>query len=141
MKNFFSAYYVYQGSFGKWWIDDMTDLQNQQSEGYLSFGDETVKVRQSFQEVKNFATEGQSFDNIQMSWKNSQQLGEAVNGYIIRYTDKITTFFEKVQYLGIFGYRAPEYKYIVVLPQNTSYQTGLLSVDDINKSPLAGLLS
>jgi len=40
-------------------------------------------------ETKNFKTDGQTFDNLQLSWKNSAMLGEPVNGYVMRVSTKI----------------------------------------------------
>jgi hypothetical protein len=93
------------------------------------------------QEVKNFSLQGQSFDALQIAWTNSNTLGEQPKGYIIRYTDKIENFFEKVQIFSFFGLRKTQQKYILILPQNTSYETGILNVDTINNKSISKLLS
>ncbi|MEI7562317.1 MAG: hypothetical protein WCJ39_00955 [bacterium] len=54
------------------------------------------------QEVKNFALVGQRFNDIQVARKNNSQLGDKPKGYIIKYTDKIENFFEKIQSFNFF---------------------------------------
>jgi hypothetical protein len=75
------------------------------------------------QEVKNFTIQGQSFDTIQIAWKNSSSLGEDPKGYIIRYTDRIENFFERIQTFSFFGNRTTQRKYIIILPKDTPYMT------------------
>lgn len=49
----------------------------------------TIKVVDTYQEAKNFRTDGQSFDNLQLSWKNSNMLGDHADAYIIKVSNKI----------------------------------------------------
>ena len=55
----------------------------------MTINDITVKVVEKNKEVKNLKTEGQTFDALQLSWKNSDTLGEAVDGYLIKVSNKI----------------------------------------------------
>lgn len=139
LEKFFDRYYVYQGNFGKRRIDTLQDIQ--QEKWFAQFGDTEIKILDVMQEVKNFSLQGQNFESIQMGWKNSSVLGDKPKGYLIRYTDKIDNFFEKIQTFSFFGSRTTQRKYILVLPQDTSYETWLLSVDTISKKPIIRLLS
>jgi hypothetical protein len=55
----------------------------------MTINDITLKVIDKNKEPKNFKTEGQTFDNLQLSRQNSQILGEPVDGYIIKVSNKI----------------------------------------------------
>lgn len=55
----------------------------------MTINDITVKVIEKNKEVKNLKTEGQTFDALQLSWKNSKVLGETVDGYLIKVSNKI----------------------------------------------------
>ncbi len=77
--------------------------------------------------------EGQSFDTLQLAWENNGSLGENVSGYIIKFTHKVNNFLDKIQTFNFFGRSTMDTKYIIVLPNDTPYKTGLLSVDDISK--------
>ena len=57
--------------------------------GYITIKDITIKIWDKNPEVKNFKTVGQSFDTLQLSWKNSGILGEQADGYIIKLNTKI----------------------------------------------------
>jgi hypothetical protein len=46
--------------------------------GYASFGNIEVKLRDHFYEVKNFKTQGQSYDDLLLTWKNNKALGEDI---------------------------------------------------------------
>ncbi|MEI6118593.1 MAG: hypothetical protein WCP92_05205 [bacterium] len=96
----------------------------------MTIGDMQIKVIEKNKEPKNFKTEGQTFDNLQLSRKNSQTIGEPVDGYIMKVSNKIdskddpsNSRFENL--LGI-GESA---KYIVVLPKDTEYTGIMLTID------------
>ena len=55
----------------------------------MTINDITIKVIDKNKEAKNFKTEGQTFDNLQLSRKNSKTLGESVDGYIIKVSNKV----------------------------------------------------
>jgi len=55
----------------------------------MTIDDMTIKVIDKNKETKNFRTEGQTFDNLQLSRQNSKSLGEPVDGYIIKLSNKI----------------------------------------------------
>ncbi len=57
--------------------------------GYTTINDITIKLVDKNKEPKAFKTDGQSFDTLQISRKNSKTLGETVDGYIIKVSDKI----------------------------------------------------
>jgi hypothetical protein len=96
----------------------------------MTIGDISIKVIEKNKEPKNFKTEGQTFDNLQLSRQNSQKAGEPVDGYIIKVSNNIdnkddpsNSRFENL--LGI-GESA---KYIVVLPKDTDYTGTMLTID------------
>ncbi|MBU3744299.1 MAG: hypothetical protein FGM61_07090, partial [Sediminibacterium sp.] len=49
--------------------------------GYMTINDITIKVVDKNKEPKNFKTDGQTFDTLQLSWTNSKYLGESADGY------------------------------------------------------------
>jgi hypothetical protein len=55
----------------------------------MEINDITIKMIDKNKEVKNFKTDGQSFDNLQLSWQNSKKMGEVVDGYLIKVSTKI----------------------------------------------------
>jgi hypothetical protein len=57
--------------------------------GYMTINDITIKVVDKNKEPKNFKTDGQTFDTLQLSWTNSKNLGESADGYIIKVSNKI----------------------------------------------------
>ncbi|MEI6775074.1 MAG: hypothetical protein WCL18_10305 [bacterium] len=62
---------------------------NTDAYGYMIINDITIKVIDKNKEPKNFKTEGQTFDNLELSRKNSKTLGETVDGYILKISNKI----------------------------------------------------
>lgn len=135
-----TRYFPYEGRGNKRRIDNVQELEAL-TDGYADAGNIKIKLRDSFSEVKNFKTQGQSFDSLQLTRKNSVALGENISGYIIKFTYKVDTFFDKVRTFNFFGTDVTEEKYIVILPQDTSYATGLLSVETIQKKPFKALLT
>ena len=134
-------FYAYEGKFGKRWIDSIQELIDRSNDGYVDIQDISLKLRDTTSEVKNFETIGQTFDSIQFSRANNASRGEAVSGYVIKYSHDIHTFREKIQTFSFFGRNTTDIKYILVLPNETSYTTGLLSVGDISKKPITKLLT
>jgi hypothetical protein len=134
LTRFYTRYYIYQNNSSKRWIDNMQDLINNTTKGYLTLQDSTLlKVCDQNQEVKNFETQGQTFDTLQLGWKNSISLGDNVDGYIIKFTHKIDNFFDRVQTYSFFGNLTTDTSYILVLPNGTTYDTGILRVENVNK--------
>lgn len=80
-------------------------------------------------EIKNFQTAGQSFDTLQLSRKNSANLGEKVDGYVIRISNKIDAKDISRSFRDLHA-RGEQSKYILILPQNTEYEKGMISIDD-----------
>ena len=106
-------------------------INNSDEYGYMKINNITIKVRDKNKEAKNFKTDGQSFDTLQLSWKNSKNLGEPVDGYVIKVSNKIddkdTPSSSRLQNILWMGERP---KYIVVLPKDTDYTKWLLTIDD-----------
>lgn len=73
------------------------------------------------QEVKNFKTDGQTFDHLQMSWKNNITLGDKADGYVLKISTKIDT---KDTPKSFWDFLLPGEKpqYVIVLPQGTDYK-------------------
>jgi hypothetical protein len=55
----------------------------------MKINDITIKVIDKNNEPKNFKTQGQTFDTLQLSRKNSKILGEPIDGYIIKVSNKV----------------------------------------------------
>ena len=68
-------------------LDQLRDVAD--AYGYITINDMTIKVVENNKEVKNFKTEGQTFDELQLSRKNSKVLGEQADGYIIKVSNNI----------------------------------------------------
>jgi len=64
---------------------------------------------------------------LQFSWKNGKELGESIDGYIIKMTDKIDDNDTPISFWDFFRKKP---KYIVVLPKGTEYTKGLITIDD-----------
>jgi hypothetical protein len=95
----------------------------------MKISDITIKVVDQNKEPKNFKTEGQTFDNLQLSWKNNATLGEPVNGYIIKVSNKIDDKDTPSSFWDIFS-TTPKPKYIIVLPKDTDYTGGMITIDE-----------
>lgn len=107
--------------------------------GYLEINDITIKLIDINKEPKNFKTDGQSFDNLQLSWKNSQKLGEAVDGYLIKVSNKIDEKDISSSFRD-FLRRGDKAKYIIALPQGTDYEKSMLMIDGTTKSRITSQL-
>jgi len=140
LTSYYNKFFAYQKG-NKRWIESTSDLAKQTDNGYATFGNIQVKIRDSITEVKNFVTQGQSYDSLQLSRRNSIVWGEAVSGYIIKITYKIDNFLEKVKSFNFFGVETTPTQYLLILPQGSSYSTGLLSVENIKKRPIRSLLT
>lgn len=68
-------------------------------------------------------------------------MGEEISGYIIKIDYQVNSFFEKLKTFNFFGSETTPTKYILILPTDTKYATGLLSVERIQKEPIKTLLS
>jgi len=60
---------------------------------------------------------------------------------VIKISYKVNDFFEKFKTFNFFGTETTPTKYILILPNGTPYNTGLLSVERIQKKPIKALLS
>jgi hypothetical protein len=65
-------------------------------------------------------TDGQTFDSLKFSRKNSKMLGEEVDGYIMKVSEKIDEKDTPSSFRDIFG-TTDKAKYILILPENTDY--------------------
>jgi len=120
------------------WNQYITSLdqlrENSDEYGYTDIEDISIKIVQKNKEVKWFKTNGQTFDTLQFSWKNSKELGESIDGYIIKMTDKID---DKDTPISFWDFFRKKPKYIVVLPKGTEYTKGLITIDgDTIKKPI-----
>lgn len=136
----YTRYFAYQNG-NKRRLDSMEDAANTTENGYANFDNIKVKIFDTNSEVKNFKTQGQSFDSLQLTRKNSISLGENISGYVIKLSYKVDNFFEKIRTFNFFGNETTPTTYIVLLPTGTPYATGLLSVESINKKPIKALLT
>lgn len=110
--------------------------ENSDQYGYMEINDIIIKVIDKTKEVKNFKTEGQTFDNLQLSRKNSNMLGEDVDAYIIKVSNKID---DKDTPSSFWDFLIPgeKPKYILVLPKDTDYKTALLTINNsYSKKPV-----
>jgi len=96
-------------------------MNNSDAYGYMTINDITIKVIDKNKEVKNFKTDGQTFDNLQMSWKNSDMNGEPTDGYVIKVSTKID---DKDTPSSFRDFLSPteKPKYVIVLPKDTDYK-------------------
>ncbi len=119
------------------YISSLEQLRdNSDNYGYTDINNISIKIIDKNKEVKKFTTKGQTFDTLQMSWKNSKWLGESVDGYIIKITKKIDQNDIPRSFWDILGNRKKE-QYVVLLPKNTEYEKWLLTIDkDMVKKPI-----
>ncbi|MDR0283210.1 MAG: hypothetical protein LBI53_08250 [Candidatus Peribacteria bacterium] len=89
------------------------------SKTYLTFDKDTnLKIADQHFEVKNFLTQGQTFDNISFGWKKSNE--SSVYAYLIKLTDRVDYSPEK-QDLTDTDNIIKKNKYLLVLPQSSSF--------------------
>ncbi|MEI7918862.1 MAG: hypothetical protein WCH65_01245 [bacterium] len=91
LTTYYNKFYSYESEhFRNRAITSLQQLKDNSDEyGYITINDITIKVVDKNKEVKNFKTDGQSFDNLQLSRKNSKKSGEPVDGYIIKVSTKV----------------------------------------------------
>lgn len=140
MTTTYTRYFNYQNG-NKRRLDSMDDAAANTENGYATFGNIKVKIYDTYREVKNFKTEGQSFDTLQMTRKNSMSMGENISWYIIKINYDVENFFQKFKTFNFFGTETTPTKYILVLPTDTNYATGLLSIERIYKKAIKALLT
>ena len=121
MTQTYNKYFNYTNG-NKRWIDSVDDLVTSTNKGYATFFNIKVKIRDTHSEVKNFKTEGQNFDSVQLTRKNSAVLGEAIDGYVIKIDYQVNGFFEKIKTFNFFGTETTPTKYILILPTGTEYE-------------------
>jgi len=117
-------------------LDQLRDVAD--AYGYIEINDITIKVVENNKEVKNFKTEWQTFDTLQLSRKNSTSLGEQADGYIIKVSKNVdnkdnwgNSRFQNLLWIE------KKQKYILVLPQDTDYKKWLLTIDEsFEKNPI-----
>lgn len=111
-------------------------VNNTDAYGYMTINDITIKVIDKNKEPKNFRTEGQTFDTLQLSRKNSKTLGEPVDGYIIKVSNKVDDRDTPSSFRD-FLWMGEKPKYIVVLPKDIDYKKWLITVDEnLVKKPI-----
>lgn len=116
--------YVYSPwFFASPYIDSYQELlqKTESKDGYVDFGDISVKLASPFQEVKNFKISGQSFDAIQMSWRNSQSLWEPVDWYLLKLNHRIDTHKDKWVNHKFLNDEFLNQRYVLILPADTNY--------------------
>jgi len=121
MTTTYTDYFAYHNG-NKRRLDSMDDAKANTTKGFATFGNIKVKMYDAISEVKNFKTEGQSFDSLQLARKNNIAMGENVSGYVIKISYKIDNFFEKFKTFNFFGAETTPTKYILVLPTDTKYE-------------------
>lgn len=137
LTTYYNKFYSYENEHpGTWlspkqrYIKSLDDLrENSDTYGYTKIGDVTIKVIDKNKEPKNFKTEGQTFDTLKLARQNSKTLGESVDAYIIKVSNKVDdkdtpTSFRDIFWLG------EKPKYIVVLPEGSDYTGIMLTVDE-----------
>lgn len=119
------------------YIKSMEQIRsNTDAYGYMMINDMNIKVIDKNKETKNFRTEGQTFDNLQLSRTNSSTLGESVDGYIIKVSNKIDDK-DTPKSFRDFLWMGEKPKYIIVLPKDTDYKKWLLTIDEnLVKKPI-----
>ena len=120
---YYSTFYSYENTHA-WnrYIASLDQLRNNtDAYGYITINDITIKVVDKNKETKNFKTEGQSFDNLQLSRQNSATLGETVDGYLLKVSNKIDNKDTSSSFWDFLG-NTEKAKYIVVLPNGTDYK-------------------
>jgi hypothetical protein len=76
LTTYYSKFYSYasQNTRNRY-ISSLEQLRENSDEfGYTEINDISIKTIETNKETKNFKTKGQSFDTLQMSWKNSNIL-------------------------------------------------------------------
>jgi hypothetical protein len=97
MITYYNKFYSYEMEHPSTWINPNQRYiksldqvrENSDAYGYMTINDITIKVVDKNKEPKNFRTDGQTFDTLQLSWTNSKYLGESADGYIIKVSNKI----------------------------------------------------
>lgn len=112
------------------YISSLEQLRNNSDAyGYTTINDITLKIIDQNKEAKNFKTEGQTFDNLQLSRENSTSRGEIVDGYIIKVSDKIDDKDTPNSFRDFLSTREKP-KYIIVLPKESDYKKWLITIDE-----------
>ena len=113
----------------QWYIKSLDQMRNNSDAyGYMTINDITIKVVDKNKEPKNFKTDGQTFDNLELSRQNSDTLWEPVDGYIIKVSTKIDDKDTPSSFRDILG-MGEKPKYIIVLPQDIEYTWAMITVD------------
>ncbi|MDD3263232.1 MAG: VCBS repeat-containing protein [Candidatus Absconditabacteria bacterium] len=122
-KNNSSLFAYSPGIFSSYYINSYDDLleKTAKDDGYVDFGNISVKLTSSVQEVKNFRVAGQSFDAIQMSWINHDSFGETVDGYLIKLNHRIDTYNDKDTNFRFLDDKFLNKRYILMLPNDSNY--------------------
>ena len=120
-----------------WSYEELRNIADEN--GYLEINDITIKLVDQNKEPKNFKTDGQSFDNLQLSWKNSKNMGELVDWYLIKVSNKIDEK-DTPNSFRDFLHRGDKAKYIIALPQGTDYEKWMIMIDDTIKSRITSQL-
>lgn len=114
----------------KWYLESLDQIRNSTDEyGYTKINDITIKIVDKNKEPKNFATEWQTFDNLQLSRQNSKIWGESVDGYIIKLSNKIDDKDTPSSFRD-FLWMGEKPKYILVLPKDTDYKKWIITIDE-----------
>lgn len=99
------------------------------------------KLYSSDDEVKNFLTNGQTFDTITFSWDNRPyHKGKPVEGYILKLNRVPDSFFDKKD-------RSSDYhemlnkQYVLVLPDDVTYTGKTIVLENGAEENIADLLT
>ncbi|MEF2176074.1 MAG: FG-GAP-like repeat-containing protein [Candidatus Absconditabacteria bacterium] len=98
--------------------DSPTDLRiKTDTTGKISIKGKQFKVWDDAYGVSNFQRDGQSYENISVSWDASQ---EKTDAYLIQVTTRADVFYDKYAHIG--DYQGLNVKYILVTPKNETYE-------------------
>lgn len=112
------------------YISSLKQLEdNSDAYGYTTINDLRIKVVDKQKETKNFKTDGQTFDTLKLSRTNGASWGEDIDGYLIKMTNKIDEPKSTSSFRDFLRDRDPT-QYILILPDNTPYATGLITIDE-----------
>lgn len=107
---------TYYKKYYKYNINSYEKLFDDGEEWFIKINNIYLKMYDENWEVKNFEYEGASFDDIKISWLNSQRLWDDVDGYLVKMIHRVDLFNDKEIIIINSNKKFFDKKYMLIVP-------------------------
>ena len=121
---------------------DSYQTRTQSTNGYLTIDDLRLKVAMPHYEVKNFATQWQTYESITLGWTTSEQHSDDVAWYLVKFIQRVDSFDTDELTNSFVDEWVLNKQYVLMVPANTNTWTLRINVPgELTAKPVSEYLT